>query len=264
MPRFALVVISTILILSPVAARASDDTIWQDDKSTHFIVYYEESSSFAGEVISASENHYQDMIRYFGSLPQSNFWTWENRCKIYIYASRSNYMERTNQPEWSSGFADVKRRAIVSYEDAPDFIDSVLPHEMAHLIFREFIEVGNRQVPRWLDEGFAIAQEERIRVSLDQAVKKAIKSNSTIALRDLGQIGSLHVRPAEQAKLFYAQAQSLTRFLIEKRDSSYFINFCRLLRDGERLEDALRKSYGQDFPTLEAFEKSWKKYVLNS
>lgn len=235
---------------------------WQELKGSHFVVFSQsKESDFSDEVLRKAENHYSETIRYFGSL--SGFWSWDNRCKIYLYSSRESYLFNTRQPEWSSGFADIKRRSIVSFENAPDFLDSVLPHEMAHLILREFIEAENKQVPRWLDEGFAISREENMRVALDETVRKAVRNNAAIPLYDLSKIGNLQSRPAEQAKLFYAQAQSVTRFLLESRDSSYFINFCRLLRDGMGLEVALLKSY-REFSDFQDFEKKWKRYVLNS
>ena len=236
---------------------------WKERKGSHFILYEQEENAFSDEVLSKAEDFYQSTIRYFGSISDQGFWTWDHRCKIFIYESRTEYLNNTGQPDWSSGFANIKERAIVSYQNAPDFLESVLPHEMAHLIFREFIEADNRQVPRWLDEGFAIAQEVHMRVALDEAVKRAVHSNAAIPIGNLGQIGALHVRQAEQAKLFYAEAQSLTRFLLTGRDSSYFINFCRSLRDGLGLEEALRKSY-REFSSLEDLEKSWKKHVLQS
>ena len=242
----------------------ADEVSWQENKSTHFIVFAQEQSPFVDDVLRKAEDVYSDEVGYFGSLPPNGFWTWENRCKVYIYVSAAEYQSRTGQPDWSTGFADVKRRSIVSYQEAPEFMDSVLPHEMAHLIFREFIEIDNRQVPRWLDEGFAVAQEERMRVSLDEVIHKAVRSNSHIPIRALSQVGSLQSRPAEQARLFYSEAQSLTRFLLEKRDPSPFINFCRALRDGNTIEEALRKSYDRDYPNIESFERAWKRYVLSS
>ena len=258
------VVLFLLFFTCTKSAFAIEEASWKEKKGSHFLIYEQEESSFAAQVLDKAEDFYQDEIRYFGTLPENSFWSWENRCKIYLYHSRAEYMTQTRQPEWSSGYADVKRRAIVSYEDAPDFLESVLPHEMAHLIFREFIEADNQRVPRWLDEGFAIAQESAMRTSLDETIRKAVRSNSTIPLRDLNAVGSLHNHPAEQARLFYAQAQSLTRFLLEDRDSSYFVNFCRALRDGLGLEEALRKSYGSDFSSLDTFEKNWKRYVLES
>lgn len=248
-----------LLTVRPVFA----DAAWKEKKSHHFIVYEEKESSFSDEVLRRGESVYQDIIRYFGALSPGGFWTWDNRCQIYLYRTREFYVAATRQPAWSSGFANIAGRAIVSYVGAPGFLDSVLPHEMGHLVFREFIQEDNREVPRWLDEGFAIAQEAQIRTALDETIRKAVRSHDSIPVSDLSRVGSWHNLPAEEAKLFYAEAQSLTRFLLDRYDSSHFIQFCRLLRDGATLEDALRKSYYQDFPSIAAFEKEWKHYVLS-
>lgn len=239
------------------------ETVWHETKGNHFIVYEREESSFSGEVLRSAENIYQTVTRYFGSLPASGFWTWDNRCKIYLYPTRDAYVFGTRQPAWSSGYANIAHRAIVSYAGAPSFFESVLPHEIGHLIFREFIQLKNKGVPRWLDEGFAISQEKSIRTTLDEVIRKAVKEDVAIPVSDLNRVGSWQNLPAERAQLFYAEAQSLTRFLLERYDSSRFVNFCRLLRDQASLEDALRRSYYQDFQTLEDFERKWKRYVLS-
>ena len=103
-----------------------------------------------------------------------------------------------------------------------------------------------------------------MRKVLEETVHKAVKSGETIPLADLNRFGSLQPLPAKQARLFYAQAQSLTRFLMEGREPSRFIPFCRLLRDGTSIEEAIRKNYGRDFQTLGDFEEQWKEFVLES
>ena len=254
----------TIFLTGGLSLSGFSDSSWNEKKGHHFIVYSQKDSSFAERILEKADDIYQDEIRYFGSLPEQNFWSWDNRCKIYLYESQDAYLTATKQPDWSSGFADIHERAIVSYENAPDFLDMVLPHEMAHLIFREFVETNNRQVPRWLDEGFAISQERRARLYLDEAIKRAVSSGHSIPISEFNRLSAMHSTPTDQAKLFYAQAQSLTRFLIERRDNSYFLNFCRSLRDGTNFEEALRKGYKEEFSSTETLEKKWKKFVMAS
>ncbi len=254
----------TILIVGCFFPLCFADSEWNEAKGKHFIIYYQTTPALAEETLTQAENIYSDEVRYFGSIPEQGFWSWENRCKIYLYDSQSTYLSATGQPEWSDGFADVKERAIISYENAPDFLDTVLPHEMAHLIFRDFVEVGNRQVPRWLDEGFAISQEKRARIYLDEAIKRAVSLGRSIPLREFNRLSALHSTPADQARLFYAQAQSVTRFLLEGRDSSHFLNFCRSLRDGKNFKEALQKGYQTEFSSEDVFEKKWKKFVMAS
>ncbi len=237
---------------------------WRELKGTHFLVYAQRGvdSGFAQSVLFYAEQSYDRTVRYFGSLPQKNFWLWDNRCKIYLYDSQSAYLTYSKQPEWSGGFSIPSRRTIVSYQNAPRFLESVLPHEMAHLIFREFVGFQNGQIPRWLDEGFAVWQEEGEKRQYQAIVAKAVEEGKTIPLRSLNQMNFLHEKKTEDAGLFYSQSESMVRFLLENRDPSYFINFCRSLRDGVEFEQAMLKSFKQDFSTLEEMEESWKEYVL--
>ena len=253
----------TVFVLGCLQSACRADSSWNEKKGEHFIVYFQTDGAFAESALASADHIYEEEVRYFGSMPQ-DFWLWDNRCKIYLYDSQESYLVATHQPDWSNGYADVHERAIVSYEGAADFLEMVLPHEMAHLIFREFVEAGNTKVPRWLDEGFAISQEKKTRSYLDQAIKRAVSSDKAIEIGELNRFSALHMTPADQAKLFYAEAQSLTHFLLEGRDGSHFLNFCRSLRDGADMEEALRKGYPGEFSTVVTFEKKWKKFVMAS
>ena len=248
------------------ASVAAAEGGWSEIRSDHFVLRYEKQVQldFAQSVRHRAEAVYQDAIRYFGSLPAKNFWLWDNRCKIYLYATQSAYLEKTRQPPWSGGFAIPGDRTIVSFQGAPRFLDSILPHEMAHLIFREFVGVGNGQVPKWLDEGFAVLQERVDQNRFNTVVEQAVRSGAFVPFVQLNSAQPAHNNQTIEAQLFYAQAQSLTRFLLEGRDPSYFLDFCRLLRDGSAVEAALKKSYPHDFRTIDEFEQKWRKYVLQS
>lgn len=237
---------------------------WHELKGTHFLIYTQTGvdSSLTQTVMFNAEQSYDRIIRYFGALPQKGFWLWDNRCKIYLFESQKGYLAYSKQPEWSGGVSIPSRRTIISYQNAPNFLESVLPHELGHLIFREFVGFQNGQIPRWLDEGFAVWQEEGDKEHYRAVVAKAAQEGTTIRLTTLNQMSLLHEQKTRDAELFYSQSQSMVRFLLENRDPSYFINFCRSLRDGVDFEEALRKNYKYDFATLNELEASWKRYVF--
>jgi hypothetical protein len=231
---------------------------WRELKGDHFILHQEgDSRSFGDRVLHQAEGYYDEIARALGYSRRGDFWLWEDRCNIYVYESRESFLKATKQPEWSSGFANLKRRMIVTYEDAPEFLNSLLPHELAHLIFRDFVGVETGEVPLWLDEGMAMAQEKAKREQMDQVVSALVAGESWLPLEKLSEIRKIKSYSPEQALAFYAQAQSIVRFLLETSEGGRFLGFCRNLRDGETLEEALRKNYPKEFTSIQALEHQW-------
>jgi hypothetical protein len=242
---------------SSLFAQTPDD--WKDVKGDHFIIYHQRGSDrkFPEQVLRKAESYYDDLADELGYSRRSDFWLWHNRCSIYLYPSKAAFQEITQQAPWSNGFAIPEKRTIVSYEGAEEFLDSLLPHELAHLIFRDFVGIQNQVIPLWLDEGLAMAQEQAKRPSFDQLVKRLISEKKWIPLDGLVQIKSMNGTSTQNAAVFYAQAQSLVRFLLKAGAPARFIQFCRDLRDGSSLEEGLRKNYPQEFPSIQEFEKEW-------
>ncbi len=240
------------------AHQASAEPAWSVLKSEHFVVHYMEGgSAFAGDVLQKAEDYYDEILRELGFPRRANFWLWENRCRIYLYLTKESFRKATSQPEWSAGIAVPSERALVSYDRANDFLNSILRHEMAHLIFHDFLGIRNNHVPLWLDEGIAMTMEEKKRSEFDLIVQKMVREKSWIPVEAIEKMRSLKGTSTPEAAFFYAQSQSLVRFIKETRDSHTFLQFCRDLRDGNRLQDALRKNYPRDFETLEHLEKKW-------
>ncbi|HQP91972.1 MAG TPA: hypothetical protein PLU24_04785, partial [Candidatus Omnitrophota bacterium] len=124
-----------------------------EKKSTHFIVYYKEiPEEFADQVIEYGEKYYDELTEKLG-FTRYDYWTWDKRAKIYIYPDQESYIKATGQPAWSGGVAAYDQKTIWSFPREAGFFDSLLPHELGHIIFREVI--GYRQVPLWLEEGVA-------------------------------------------------------------------------------------------------------------
>ncbi|MFC1621405.1 hypothetical protein ACFL2G_03775, partial [Candidatus Omnitrophota bacterium] len=148
------ILLSAICILSSVlcplySVRAQE---WNELSGDHFFIYYTEDEGFAKELSDEAEMYYRNIATDLGYPRYSNFWLWDDRVKIYIYPDRSTYLKATNMPEWSSGMADYINRHIASYIRSKEFIDYILPHEIAHLIFRDFVGFKG-EIPLWLDEG---------------------------------------------------------------------------------------------------------------
>jgi len=276
-------IIFAILILNLFQTEVRAQESWQEHKSEHFLIYFPEGhEDFIVKVSDKAEENFLRISEYLGYGRSLSFWTWENRVKIYIYPDKSSYLQATSTPEWSIGVADYKKRAISSFVDCDDFLVSTLPHEIGHLMFRDFVGLS-RNIPVWLDEGVAIFSEIKNWEKRKKAIKENARDGSVIPLKHLTTMDitvvkkpdGLFIRPAigkrrqtvmfltgeSLVNLYYSQAASLVSFLIEVYGAKRFVSFCRDLRDGKELEKALQFSYSNSLGSLEDLEKEWLRYL---
>ncbi|MDO9465066.1 MAG: peptidase MA family metallohydrolase [bacterium] len=229
---------------------------WKIYKSDHFSVYYEEDLSFTQRVGYKAEEYYKQLDRSVGFTRFGKFWTFDKRCKIYVYANKKNYLENNDIPSWSAGFANYDKREIVSYKESENFLISLLPHEMTHLILADFIE---KNIPLWFNEGLAVSMELTSKSGYISAIKEELKKDACLSIYEvLDKTG--YPEDEEKVLLFYSISYSLVDFLRSKGQYR-FTNLCRALRDGKSFEDALRSSYQFDFENLERLDEKWQEHI---
>ncbi|HAJ57357.1 MAG TPA: hypothetical protein DCL35_06270 [Candidatus Omnitrophica bacterium] len=234
---------------------------WQELKGDHFIVYYEKQDErFAKDALRHSEHYYNDIASDLGYVRYSGFWQWDKRVKVFIYPSQDSFLKATGQPSWSVGNANYDTKQIMGFTGSDEFINSILAHEIAHLIFRDFVGFKG-EVPLWLDEGVAQWQERPKRQLVKFFVRSLMKDGKLMKLKDLTAMDVRKVPGADEAKNFYIQAASLVGFMIEEHGPGKFADFCRQLRDGKSLDDALRFAYPAQMRDLGELEEKWLKYV---
>ncbi len=279
-------------------ARAED---WQELKDEHFIVYYSASApssvlvskdtqsspeSFARRVLFEAERYYQRTAVDLGYARNSEFWTWDKRAKVYLYPDRTAYLKSGDHPPWSEGVADYQKKAVMSFFGSSGFVDSILPHEIAHLVFRDFVGLRDN-IPLWLDEGVAQWAEEKKEQQIKSLVKIMYLKDSLLTLDDMMKLdirtivhkNNVYIRPTvtrlgDRGVLFltgdalvnsyYLEAASLVSFMIDKYGALEFSNFCRAIRDGKSVEDAIKSVYYTHIRDLAEFEAVWRKYIAEA
>lgn len=244
--------------LMPAFARAEVSTsLWQTKKSQHFIIYYQEAADdFVNEVAASAEKYYNSIVDELG-FRRMDFWSWDDRAKVYLFNNSADYLNETGSAAWSGAQVSVKRRTIKTFIGQKTFFDSILPHELTHIIFREF--VGSRtDLPLWLDEGIACSQEKSSLISRMEAAKALVKQDAYLKFDKLFAIynSTLIVQ-----NVFYSESAAVIVFLLKKYDQELFLDFSRKLRDGIPWKDALLNTY--HFANFEEMESAWKDFMLN-
>jgi hypothetical protein len=158
------------------------------------------------------------------------------------------------------GNADYQRKEIRTFRGSQAFLDSVLPHELTHLVFRDFVGF-TADVPLWLDEGVSQWQDVAARGKAHDTVLRLLARGQLIPLERLTRMTAADLGGWRGPARFYAQAVSVVGYLTEVHGTTRFTKFCRQLRDGKSLGEALRFTYPENLGNIGALESSWLKYL---
>ena len=254
--KFAALVLAFICLL-PSAGYAQE---WQQEKGDHFIVYYASDPNFAKKTVRQAEVYYGHIADEIGYPRYSNFWTWDNRVKIYLYPDEAAFHKGTDSPEWMKGVASYKQKAISTFAGCANFIDGILPHETTHLIFRDFVGFKGA-VPLWIDEGIAQWEEPQKRALARKVARALVQKGMDRPLAELTRMDVRHERDEDTVRDFYMQAVSLVDYLVKTYGPQSFTEFCRELRDGKDFEDALRAAYPGVIETVNDLDTKWREYA---
>ena len=232
-------------------------------RSEHFIIYYDEDidQAYVRKVKDMCERFYWKITKEF-NLVRNKLWTWGNRAEVYIAKDKDAYADQFECPPWSAACTDYHGKVIYTYLNQ-ERIKPTVAHELAHIIFREYVGFGN--LPLWLDEGIASYIENLIGGSdlniYLPVLKQKIASDDYISFGELNSIDyySLSEESEEKVSVFYLESYSVVKFLVKRYGRSDFGSFLSYLRQGNNLDRAIAKTFtpAKSFDDLEG---SWKKY----
>ena len=261
MPDLARCVVSGLLcaVLMMVApATRAEQSPWQEEKSEHFIVVYQNvPRSFVTEVVDSAEAYYRKTMTMLG-FTRYKGWSWDRRVRIVVYDSQKSYVGSSHY-SWSAAQANPLAREITTFPAENGFFDSTLPHELGHIIFREAVGFHNN-IPLWLDEGVATYQQLGHGVGADEAVRELMASAAFIPLEQLDRTALQAGSDQATVNAFYDEAESLFGFLINRYEVYRFERLCHDLEQGRPFPESLKRSYMQ-FTGIVSLEKAWKEYL---
>ncbi|NLF06841.1 MAG: hypothetical protein GX594_02535 [Pirellulaceae bacterium] len=233
--RFGLLV---VLLLSSMGARR---------QSANFIVETPDPA-FAEQVVQSAEKYRRDLaVEWLGqAMPD-----WAQPCVLTVQAAphlgnggaTTFIFDRGEVFGWRMSIQGSRERLL----------DSVLPHEITHMIFASHFR---RPLPRWADEGGATSVEHpsernKYRGILDQALRsgRGIAFNRMFAMTEYPQ----DIMP------LYAQGHSLADFLIQIGGRRKYVQF---VGDGLESNDwpgAVERNYG--IAGLGKLQNTWLAWV---
>ncbi|MDD5688105.1 MAG: peptidase MA family metallohydrolase [Elusimicrobia bacterium] len=211
--------------------------------TTHFIIY-SSNEPLLKELSQQVETIFSTIIA------DTNLYNFKppERFPIYIYKDAQMYKEFTKRPEWSGGF--VMDRKIYTFEG--NHLKYILSHEIAHLIFNDFMDNKAVNISKWINEGVAMYEENKV----SNIEKPQFDKSKRISMQEFLAFDILSAETSK-VSLWYLQADSLVTFLLEKRAKLKFYNFLTKLKETENFDEALFWGYQSEFKNIADLESAW-------
>ena len=252
------VLIGLLLVAGTFHAGAQKE--WETLKGDNFIVYYRPSDvpeDFVRTVMDSAEEEFKNVTTNLG-ITRYEGWRWDKRASIYIYRDENDYVQNGGAG-WSHGAVLVQTKMIKTYPSDSGFFDSLLPHELGHIILHEYLG-PYVDVPLWFDEGVAMYQEKAKRVGSNKIVQEALANGQFIPLSELTLMRLYNNSAQKTVELFYAESASVVNFMISELGESHFYKLCHELKEHIPFVDALPKVY-MHINDLDNLNKKWVNYL---
>jgi hypothetical protein len=176
---------------------------------------------------------------------------------IVVYGGKDEYLAKTRQPDWSGGVA--YGNAIHVYEN--DAARGVIAHEIAHLVFKEFMGGADHSNLVWLNEGIAVhAEKAALPASADvyAARVKTLVRPSPLSFTALATMPPGAGRTGSAVEKWYAQAGSLATFMIRAGGNFNFYLFLRKLKEGLPVDSAVGEAFAGTWRDMTDVDAAWR------
>ena len=129
-------------------------------------------------------------------------------------------------------------------------------HEVAHIVTREATK-GPFGIPDWMNEGIIrlLADRARSRATTPRS-QAAIRSDNVLSMPELNSSAS--GRAASTVGLYYGQAGSMVKYLVDTYGDEKFAELLRTFKEGSTPDKAFQTVYGFDQLGL---ENEWRESV---
>ena len=228
-------------------------------ETPHFRIHYYHVDQ-AREVSKHLEHHWQ---RYSKRWLRKVKGPEGKKVDIFLHPNHDEYLNRSSAPRWSHGVTQNESRYQVVVKQAvhfdashPQFLTATLPHELVHVVLP--YRLGSRELPKWLDEGLATAEEPTFKQRyFERVVSDADDAGTLFKLEQL--FGMEEYPGPDRVALFYAQSNSIVRYLRKHLGDDGLLRWAeQLAADG--LADAVKK--GTRFSSVRSLEVAWKRDMV--
>jgi len=213
--------------------------------SAHFSFEHGPSGErLARHLAPRAEEIYADLARALEVTPAG-------RITVRVAATRTELaaMEPHPQPAWAQATAWPQRRLIVIRAWGDLRPEETLAHEVCHVLLEESLH--GRPVPAWLAEGLAMHYSGEWDLQRWVRLSRALLTGGALPL---AQLTGGFPRDPDQARLAYAESDSLIDYIRTRWGEAALAQLTRSLAAGKGSEAALEIATGL---TTAELERDW-------
>jgi hypothetical protein len=176
---------------------------------------------------------------------------------FFIYADQSSFYDAlgpaTRENVGGQAHPDIRTlfALITPDEINASWVESVVPHELTHVVFATAVDNPYHEPPHWLNEGLAVYLSDGYQDSDRSQVEAAAKDGSIIPLDGLA--GAF---PTTRDRFFLAYAESVSAVdrIVRVSGRDALVKLIRSYADGVSDDDAFQAALGTD---VAGFEADW-------
>jgi tetratricopeptide (TPR) repeat protein len=219
------------------------ETDFAQRESSHFVLHYEgkqTSEIFRGQILTALESDYDDLVRDLGTPPHDNI-------LVTLYTEQA-FFDVTRAPSWTGALNDGKLRIPINgLSSMTSELARVLKHELAHSFINQ-LSAG--RCPPWLHEGIAQLEEPKSLGSDGRQLGQMFKTQHNIPLNALE--GSFMRFSGGEAYVAYAESLAAVSYINDNYGMGDIQRILQRLSEGNSTEAALRATIHSDYGQLES------------
>lgn len=212
--------------------------------------WYDGGAAFGQRALKIGEDGVEQAAKLLGVREEAPV-------DFFIYADQTAFYDALGPGtrENVGGEADAGIRtlfALITPSEIDDaWVETVIPHELTHLVFDTAVHNPYHFPPRWLNEGLAVYESEGYGAGDRGTVDRAARDGSLIPLPGLsGQFPT----SGDRFRLAYAESVSAIDFLVRTDGQDALVALIGSYADGKTDDGAFEAAIGQD---VAAFNAAW-------
>ena len=232
---------------------ADDRFTWQTVTGTVVRAHwYKGNAAFGQRVLRIGDGAVADTSKLLGV-------TETDPIDFYVYADQDKFYDAlgpaARENVGGEAHADIRTMfaLITPSEVGASWVETVVPHELTHLVFATAIKNPYHEPPHWLNEGLAVYLSEGYAQFYRSSVEDAVRGDAVVPLA--GLVGAF---PTSQQGfiLGYGESVSAVDFIIRSYGRDALVGLIRSYAKGVSDDEAFKTAFGVD---TVGFEAAWIK-----